>query len=482
MVQMQASLVVSMGQAQGEVRWQYSIIPAVAATVTGADIVGLQGSADVTAVSSDTPVSLTGTSNTQKWVDAMTAHQWWGSSQRKQAAGVTPTIAIVDSGVDATRVQDFGARLLGQVNLTSLQPNSPGDGRGHGTMVASIAAGAADKHSGADPDAPLLSLDVINDNGQGLTSDVIAAADWILQNKSTYNIRVANFSLEGATDSSFLFDPLAKAVEQLWFNGVVVVAAAGNYAANGAQSGVDYAPASDPFVITVGAVDIGRDGKLGDDVAAPWSAWGYTNDGFMKPEISAPGRYIIGACSVTGTLCKTGGQKPSMAPTGYIQLSGTSFAAPMVSAAAASILGLHPTWTPDQVKGQLMLTANVLPKAVPNSVGVGELDMKGATDPVKTLPPNPNLALDGFVAQTITGPVFDAASWSSAAQVNASWNAASWSSASWSSASWSSASWSSASWNAASWSSASWSSASWSSSSAEDGLTNNASLDGPGDG
>ena len=251
----------SQATAQGEIRWQYSVIPAVAATVTGADVVAMQSSADVVAVVPDAPVAIQATDNSQKWVDSITAKQWWGSGQRKQAQGLTPTIAIVDSGIDTTRVADFGGRVLGQVNLASLAPNSPGDGRGHGTMVASVAAGAGDHHAGVDPDAPLISLDVVNDQGEGLTSDVIAAADWILQNKDKYNIRVANFSLEGTTSSSFLYDPLSKAVEQLWFGGVVVVAAAGNYATNGAQSGVLYAPASDPFVITVGALDIGRDGN-----------------------------------------------------------------------------------------------------------------------------------------------------------------------------------------------------------------------------
>jgi Subtilase family len=480
--QAQAALQTARARARGEIRRQYSVIPAVNAVVTGADLLRLQESGDVVAVTPDAPVSLSGNSNPQKWLEAMQAKWFWASPQRRQAAGHAPAIAIVDSGIDASRVADFGSRVLAQVNLDSLGPNSPGDGRGHGTMVASIAAGAASNHAGADPDAALVSLDVVNDNGEGLTSDVIGAIDWILQNRTKYNIRVANFSLESATNSSFLYDPLSRAVEQLWFNGVVVVAAAGNYASGGAASGVLYAPASDPFVITVGAVDIGTDANVANDVAAPWSAWGYTNDGFLKPDISAPGRYIIGACSPGGTLCQTGGQNPALAPTGYIQLSGTSFAAPMVSAAAAALLGLHPDWTPDQVKGRLMLTAYALPAAVPGSVGVGELNLKDAVAPTKTPPPNPNLALEGFVSSTGAGSVFDAASWSSAAQANASWNSASWSSASWSSASWSSASWSSASWSSASWTSAAWDAASWSSSTNDLSLVDNASLDPAGEG
>jgi serine protease AprX len=499
LIQQQTRYTTSYGQAVSDIHSQYSIIPAVAAGVKGSDIVGLAAdtSADVVAVTPDRPVTSTATENSQKWVDASGIKPFWASKQRGQALGRTPTIAVVDSGVDGSRVADFGGRMLGQVTLTSLQPNSPGDGRGHGTMVASLAAGGSDHRAGVDPDAPIISLDVLNDNGEGRTSDVIAAADWILANRLAYNIRVANFSLESAVDSSFLYDPLSQAVEKLWFNGVVVVAAAGNYADNGQASGVRYAPASDPFVITVGAVDIGNDGNTKNDVAAPWSAWGYTNDGFLKPDISAPGRYMIGACPQTATLCRSGGQDPKLLPQGYVQLSGTSFAAPLVSGAAAVLLALHPDWSPDQVKGQLMLTASPLPNAVPGSVGVGELNLKDALDSgrgkdANAVPPNPNLALDGFIAQTPAGAVFDAASWASTAQANASWNSASWASASWASASWNSASWNSASWASASWASASWASASWSSASwasaswasSAAGLSvrDNAALDGPGNG
>ena len=79
----------------------------------------------------------------------------------------------------------------------------------------------------------------------GWTSDVIAGADWILAHKDQYGIRIANFSLNGSSDSSFMFDPLDKAVERLWFAGVTVVAAAGNYGENGVEGIVKYAPAND---------------------------------------------------------------------------------------------------------------------------------------------------------------------------------------------------------------------------------------------
>ena len=140
--------------------------------------------------------------------------------------------------------------------MTALPGNSPGDGYGHGTFVSGIAAGSATGFTGAAPTADLVSLDVMNDQGVAMTSDVIAAADWIRQNKDAYNIRVANFSLHSTAPASVFWDPLDRAVEKLWLSGVVVVTAAGNYAVNGQASGVRYAPGNDPFVITVGANDI----------------------------------------------------------------------------------------------------------------------------------------------------------------------------------------------------------------------------------
>ena len=172
--------------------------------------------------------------------------------------------------------------------------------------------------------------------------------------------------------ASVFYDPLDRAVEQLWFNGVVVVAAAGNYGIDGRPSGVTFAPGNDPFVITVGAQDIHSSVSTRDDTAAPWSAFGYTLDGFSKPELGAPGRYIVGPVPGSSTLVS---ERPTnLRAPGYMELSGTSFAAPVVAGAAAQILARHPEWTPDQVKGALMLTARHTPNAAPGSLGVGVLD------------------------------------------------------------------------------------------------------------
>jgi serine protease AprX len=459
---------------------RFSSIDGVTVRLSGKDIERLARKDGIHAITPDAPVQVSAWSNKQKWPTATRVKWYWGSSYAKLAPA---TIAIVDSGIDPAL---FGSRLLTQVDLVSQKgaskgPNSPGDGRGHGTMVASLAGVSDPVYDGVAPTARLVSLDVVNDAGGAVTGDVIRAADWILANKEQYGIRVANFSLHSSVPSSFLYDPLDRAVERLWHSGVVVVTSAGNYAVAGQPSGVLYAPANDPFVITVGAVDINASDSTGDDLAAPWSAYGYTLDGFAKPDLGAPGRYLIGHVPPGATLQV---ERPgNTLPGNYMQLSGTSFAAPIVAAAAAALLGAHPDWTPDQVKGVLMVGAAVPGRATSRSLGVGELNVEKSFRFTGT-PPNPNLGLNAFlVTDSRSGAtVFDAASWTSAASSSASWSSASWTSASWSSASWSSASWSSASWNSASWTSASWSSASWSSAGLDSAAVDYAASDGLGTG
>ena len=104
-----------------------------------------------------------------------------------------PTIAIVDSGIDAGRA-DFGGRVIEHANLSTRPGNQPGDGYGHGTAVASVAAGEAEGYVGAAPDARLVAVEALDDEGVAYLSDVIAAADWVYLNRERLNIRVANFS------------------------------------------------------------------------------------------------------------------------------------------------------------------------------------------------------------------------------------------------------------------------------------------------
>jgi serine protease AprX len=448
----------------GTVRTQYNSIDGVEASLTGTQLLALGKRSYVTSIIANETVTMSGTAlpitSTQLWPYATGAPVDW-TKQSPDAA----TIAVVDSGVQGNRI-DFAGHFLGQINITPVSAtNSAGDGYGHGTFVSSIAAGSAPQYAGAAPKANILSLDVMNDQGQATVSDVIKAADWILANKSQYNIKVANFSLHAVNKASILFDPLDAAVEKLWLNGITVVAAAGNYGSASGPSGVQFAPGNDPFVITVGATDIGSTLGSNDDVAAPFSAWGYTPDGFSKPDIAAPGRYMIGAVPPGSTLTQLKPANVTDPVNGYMMLSGTSFAAPIVSAAAAEIIAQHPQWGPDQVKGALMVTATPEPKAAPGSLGVGDVNIAAARQYAKPhpTPPNPNAALEQFLLTAADGTKsFNATAWQQAALSNKAWDAAAWSDAAWSDAAWSSAAWSDAAWASVAWASVAWGTAAWS--------------------
>jgi serine protease AprX len=430
-------------------------------------------------ITPDAPAHPTGSfSSKQLWVPNTGIDKLWNAplsagSTKTQSDLTAPTIAVVDSGVDTTKVADFGGRVVQQVNLCGLPNNSPGDGRGHGTFVAGIAAGQAAGYAGASPTSNIVSLDVMDDTGTARTSDVIAAAQWIIANKDKYNIKVANFSMHSLTSSSFTTDPLDKAVEKLWFAGVTVVAAAGNYGLASGPSGVHYAPGNDPFVVTVGAADMNGNPSPNNDTAPTWSAYGYTNDGFEKPEVAADGRFMVGPIPMSSTLAVQ--KAANIVAPGYIQLSGTSFAAPIVSGIAAQILARNPSWTPDQVKGALMDGARPTPSAVPGSLGVGEVNAIKST--LMSSPPNPNKALDQFLTADPTGgslPVFNSGNWESTVKANVSWDAVSWSDVSWGDSSLAAVSWADVSWSDVSWADGltsadvSWADVSWSDSSYED--------------
>jgi serine protease AprX len=409
-----------------------------------------------------------GFSSTQAWPLAVGVDGLWPSLAAADArpGSSTPSIAFVDSGIEPSR-KDFGNRVLASVDLSTLPGNSPGDGLGHGTLVAGVAAGSAAGYAGAAPTAGIVALDVMDDQGMARTSDVIAAAQWILKNRKQYNIRVANFSLHSASATSFRWDPLDKAIEKLWFNGVVVVAAAGNEGQAGRPTPMAYAPGNDPFAITVGALDIHNSANPERADTAPWSAWGYTLDGFAKPELAAPGRAITGPVPAGSTLATERGGQVIKNPGGtYINLSGTSLAAPVVSGIVADLLTLRPWLSPDQVKGALMHEARALRKVRTLAAGVGEVYAPGAL--ALASPPNPNRALDRFLVPDPQGDgaMFDDVSWLDAAKASPTWDAVSWldgwADVSWSDVSWSDVSWSDVSWGDVSWSDVSWSDVSWS--------------------
>jgi serine protease AprX len=226
-------------------------------------------------------------------------------------------------------------------------------------MVGGIIAGNGLNRSSSDPlygqyigvapHADLVSIKVSDDNGNATVLDVIYGLQFAVDHQADYNIRVINMSLDSTTPQSYTTDPLDAAVESAWMQGMVVVAAAGNRGT--ASDAVQYAPANDPYAITVGAVDENGSSNPQDDTIASWSSQGTTQDGIQKPDVYAPGAHIV---SVLAPNSAFAGYCPSCTVGGaYIRASGTSLAAPVISGLVADLLQYHPNWTPNMVKGAL---------------------------------------------------------------------------------------------------------------------------------
>jgi len=184
-------------------------------------------------------------------------------------------------------VADFGGRVIQSVNLTTLPKTHPGDVAGTARSLPG-SRGPGSWLRGRFASSNIVSLDVMDDTGTARTSDVIAAAQWILANKDKYNIKVANFRCTRPTRAA------SRTIRSTRRREAVVQRRHGRRGGrqlrlpNG-PSGVPYAPGNDPFVITVGAADMDGNPNPKDDTAPFWSAYGYTNDGFRKPEVAATG-------------------------------------------------------------------------------------------------------------------------------------------------------------------------------------------------
>jgi serine protease AprX len=323
--------------------------------------------------------------------------------------------------------------------------------------VAGIIGGngynSSGNYMGVAPQVNLINVKVSDDTGNAAISDVVNGLQWVFNNAATYNIRVVNLSLNSTVADSYQVDPLDAAVETLWNAGIVVVVSAGN---NGTtNSGVLYAPADDPFAITVGAVDDLGTVSTSDDTLASFSAYGTeavsTTTGLSttisKPDLVAPGVNITSV--LASSTCNLAVNHPlNVVNSSYFTMSGTSMAAPVVAGAAALLLQANPSLTPGQVK--YILTATATPLASSTGTGTGEVNAAAAV--TSTLNSTATVAANGGLAPAASIQAGDPA---------ALWGSASWGSASWGSTTWTAASWGSASWGSASWGSASWGSASW---------------------
>ncbi|HEY3083114.1 MAG TPA: S8 family serine peptidase [Chloroflexota bacterium] len=245
-------------------------------------------------------------------------------------------IAILDSGADLEH-PDLAPKLLPGANTLGADPDSGSDcpptsdarddfGRGHGTHVAGIAAAATGNGIGVAGVAwrpRVIPVKVLDCNGQGTDTQVIAGIDWAV----AAGARVINLSVGGPGQS----DVLDAAVERAYRAGVIVIAAAGN-----AGTDVPYYPAASPFALAVGATD-----------AEDRLAW-FSNRGDYIAVV-APGVSIL---STYPRELSDWNLQP-----GYQYKSGTSMASPQVAGLAALILSQHPTYGPGRVGGIIRATA-----------------------------------------------------------------------------------------------------------------------------
>ena len=351
---------------------KFQTIRAVTMRVPVSMLAELAKNPNVAYITPDRPVSMTASNE-----DYTTAVESDVAAAQFAQDGTGIGVAIIDSGVaDHADLHDASGASRVVYSQSFVPSNaSTADQFGHGTHVAGliggtgVSSGAANgysaKFAGVAPNVNIINLRVLDQNGSGTDSQVIAAIQQAIALKSTYNIRVINMSLGRPVFESYTLDPVCQAVESAWQAGIVVVVAAGNRGRDNSMGTHGFAtigaPGNDPTVITVGATRTKGTATRADDAIASYSSRGPTLvDHLVKPDLVAPGNRLVSLRVAGSTLDKnySGFEvAPSSGTTKYFRLSGTSMATPVVSGAVALMLQQNPALTPDQVKARLMKTA-----------------------------------------------------------------------------------------------------------------------------
>jgi serine protease AprX len=355
------------------VQAKLQVIRAVKMRVPASMLQELAQDPNVLYVTPDRPVSLT--SSNEDYAGAVQADL---AASQYAFDGTGIGVAVIDSGVSdhpdlhnaagASRVVYSQSFVAGNT--------STADQYGHGTHVAGLIGGNGAssgtgngyswKFTGTAPNVNIINLRVLDQNGAGTDSQVIAAIQQAIALKNTYNIRVINMSLGRPVFESYTLDPVCQAVESAWKAGIVVVVAAGNNGRDNSLGTHGWAtigvPAVDPAVITVGATRTKNTATRVDDSIASYSSRGPSLiDHIVKPDLVAPGNRLV-SLRAAGSKLDTMYASDEISSTNgkgtqYFRLSGTSMATPVVSGAVALMLQKNSALTPDQVKARLMKTA-----------------------------------------------------------------------------------------------------------------------------
>lgn len=269
---------------------------------------------------------------------------WCDDTRSGVYAGKGIGVAILDTGISYH--PDFERRIIAFQDMR--KENKFGyDMNGHGTHVAGIIGGSGKlsnrQYSGIAPCCNLIMVRVLDEKGDGEIATVIEGIRWVRKNRTRYNIRIVNISVGtlphyGDREE----DDLLKEVEQLWDEGVVVVAAAGNF---GPAWGTITTPGISKKIITVGASNDEEESERLGKLRKNYSGRGPTRECVVKPDLVAPGSCVI---SCNGRYQRTG--------RAYTEKSGTSMSAPVVAGAIAVLLSKYPSMSNLEVKLRLRQT------------------------------------------------------------------------------------------------------------------------------
>ena len=312
---------------------------------------------------------------------------WAGSDDMPALNGAGVTVAVIDSGIDTRHNAFLRRRVLATKDFTG------GDGidlYGHGTHVAGIIAGQAGRlaetqeYRGIAPGANLINLRVLGADGSGYASDVIEAIDWAIDHRKEYKIKVINLSLGAPVLQTYRDDPMCEAVERAVKAGITVVASAGNFGrdADGRSVyGAITSPGNSPYALTVGALDTHGTPQRSDDTLAAYSSKGPTRyDLVIKPDVAAPGSHVVSAESTGAYMSQTYPER-HVAGSGadaYMQLSGTSMAAAVVSGSVALLFEGRGSLTPAEAKIALQVTSGFDTSAGLVGAGTGSVNIIAA--------------------------------------------------------------------------------------------------------
>lgn len=323
---------VDVAQMGGKLGYTYKVINGFSAQLPAAAIDALAKNPNVFSISLDKVVSI----NLNVAAPTVNSDDLWAEGYD----GTGVTVAVVDTGIYPH--QDLGNRIIGFKDFVGTK-TSPYDDHGHGTHCAGIIGANGATYKGAAPACNFVGVKVLNKQGSGTWSGIISGIDWVVQNKATYNIKVISMSLGGTVTQSSTTDPVCGAVRNAWNAGITVCIAAGNSGPSASTIGT---PGNEPMIICVAAADDKNTTSITDDGIASFSSRGPTPiDGWAKPDIAAPGVYIISLDN---------------AATGYVSMSGTSMATPMVAGICAQYYEANPSASPNTVKNAVTTSGRVL--------------------------------------------------------------------------------------------------------------------------